>query len=220
MSELSIERKAGLGAERTKTTSLLQRIFRYRECYLLIAPTVLLLLIFNYYPAASALYHSMFDWNGANLKQFTGLSNFVQMANDKILLESFIHLIQLTVIALVVNLSFPLGAAAMIFHLRNLQWAYFYRVLFVVPLVVPGVVVLMIWRFIYSPNLGLLNQILRAVGLESWVTPWLGSFDLALYALAFIGFPWVAGFATLIYLAGFQGIPLELLDSAAIDGAS
>ena len=198
----------------------MQRIFRYKESYLLLLPTFILILIFNYYPAASALYHSFFDWNGADLNKFSGIDNFITMAHDTILWQSFGNLLQLTLISVVISLIFPLGAAALIFHLRDLRLAYFYRVLFVVPLVVPSLVVLLIWRFIYSPNLGLLNQILRIIHLETWVRPWLGDFTLALYAIMFIGFPWVAGIGTLIYLAGFQGIPAELLDSAAIDGAS
>jgi raffinose/stachyose/melibiose transport system permease protein len=220
MSELTIERQSTITGAKRRGPGLLGRMVRYRESYLLLLPTFLLILVFNYYPAGSALFHSLFDWNGANLKHFIGLGNFVQMMGDKTLWQAFGHLLQLTIFAVIINLVFPLGAAAFIFHLRDLQWAYFYRVLFVVPLVVPGVVVLLIWRFIYSPNLGLLNEILRAIGQENWVRPWLGDFTLALYAIIFIGFPWVAGFATLIYLAGFQAIPLELLDSAAIDGAS
>jgi raffinose/stachyose/melibiose transport system permease protein len=126
----------------------------------------------------------------------------------------------LTVAAVLIALTLPLLAAALIFHLRNLRFAYFYRVLLVVPLVVPGLVVLMIWKFMYSPNIGLINQFLDLVGLQTWARPWLGDFNLALYAVIFIGFPWVAGISTLIYLAGFQAIPAELLDSAAVDGAS
>lgn len=220
MSQLAVERKTPTPSARTRSPGLLQRIFRYKESYLLLLPTFILILIFNYYPAASALYHSFFDWNGANINKFSGINNFILMAHDTILWQSFGNLLQLTLISVVISLIFPLGAAALIFHLRDLRLAYFYRVLFVVPLVVPSLVVLLIWRFIYSPNLGLLNQILKIVHLESWVRPWLGDFTLALYAIMFIGFPWVAGIGTLIYLAGFQGIPAELLDSAAIDGAS
>lgn len=220
MAELTIERKTPNVATPTKSRSLGQRILRYKESYLLILPTFVLILIFNYYPALSALYHSFFEWNGANVNKFTGLTNFINMAQDAILWQSFGNLLKLTVVAVAISLTFPLGAAALIFHLRDLKFAYFYRVLFVVPIVVPSLVVLMIWRFIYSPNLGLLNELLKAISLEAWTRPWLGDFNLALYAIMFIGFPWVAGIGTLIYLAGFQGIPTELLDSAAIDGAN
>jgi raffinose/stachyose/melibiose transport system permease protein len=220
MTQLAIEQRSANVTAKPRSVGLLARIFQYKESYLLLLPTFVLIAIFNYYPAFSALYHSFFDWNGANLKKFAGFANFVQMFNDQKLWESFGHLIQLTAFILAISLTFPLAAAALIFHLRDLKWAYFYRVLFVVPMVVPGIVVLMIWRFIYSPNLGLLNQLLRTIGLEALARPWLGDFTIALYAVMFIGFPWVAGFATLIYLAGFQSIPTELLDSAAIDGAS
>ncbi len=220
MAELTIERKTPNVATPTKSRSLWQRTLRYKESYLLILPTFVLILIFNYYPALSALYHSFFEWNGANVNKFTGLTNFITMTQDAILWQSFGNLLKLTVVAVAISLTFPLGAAALIFHLRDLKFAYFYRVLFVVPIVVPSLVVLMIWRFIYSPNLGLLNEILKAISLETWTRPWLGDFNLALYAIMFIGFPWVAGIGTLIYLAGFQGIPAELLDSAAIDGAN
>jgi raffinose/stachyose/melibiose transport system permease protein len=80
-------------------------------------------------------------------------------------------------------------------------------------------VVLGIWKSIYAPNIGLINQMLKGVGWAHIARPWLGDFKLALYSVIFIGFPWVAGMSTLIYLAGFQAIPNELLDAAAIDGA-
>ena len=199
---------------------LLARIARYRTAYLWLIPTFALLLVFNYYPALSALYHSLFQWNGANIKLFVGVSHFVDLWHDPLWWESFTHLIILTVALVAINLTFPLGAAAMIFHLWNLRAAYFYRVLLVVPMVVPGLVILMIWMFIYSPNIGLLNQSLALLGLENLQRFWLGDFKLALYAIIFVGFPWVAGIGTLIYLAGFQAIPTELMDSAVIDGAS
>ncbi|MBV7329199.1 sugar ABC transporter permease [Chloroflexi bacterium TSY] len=174
-------------ASRANRNSLGARIGRYRESYLWLIPTFVLLFIFNYYPAASALYHSAFLWNGANVKKFIGFSNFVQMWSDKILWESFGHLAILTVALVLINLTLPLLAAAFIFHLRSFTMAYFYRILLVVPMVVPGIVVLMIWKFVYSPNIGLLNQMLELIGLESWQRPWLGDFKLALYAIIFIG---------------------------------
>jgi raffinose/stachyose/melibiose transport system permease protein len=220
MTELTAER-AGVApaVPEIRQRSLLQRILRSKACYLLIIPTFALVMVFDYYPAASALYHSFFDWNGANVAKFSGLNNFLRLTQDKIFWQSLGTMVKLTILSLAINLTFPLVAAAFIFHLWHLRVAYFYRVLFVVPMVVPGMVVLMIWRFIYSPNLGLLNEVLRVIGLGALARPWLGDFQLALLAIVFIGFPWIAGIGTLIYLAGFQAIPNELLDAAAIDGA-
>ncbi|MCD6289158.1 MAG: sugar ABC transporter permease [Anaerolineae bacterium] len=220
MAQLTVERTSSAMPSSSKWALTLRRMTRCKECYLLLTPTFVLILLFNYYPALSALYHSFFQWNGANFKRFTGINNFVLMVHDPTIWLSLGNMVKLTLVALAINLTFPLMAGALIFHLRDLRLAYFYRVLFVVPMVVPGMVTLMIWRFIYNPNIGLLNQILKAIGMGALARPWLGDFKLALYAIMFIGFPWVAGISTLIYLAGFQAIPMELLDAAAIDGAS
>ena len=220
MAQLTIERGMPKAAPKTEMVGILRRMARSKECYLLLIPTFALVMLFNYYPAGSALYHSFFEWNGANFIRFIGLGNFIEMTKDPIIGQSLLTLVKLTLLSLTINLTFPLAAAALIFHLRDLRLAYFYRVLFVIPMVVPSMVVLMIWRFIYSPNIGLLNQFLKLIGMAVLARPWLGDFKLALYAIIFIGFPWVAGIGTLIYLAGFQAIPTELLDAAAIDGAS
>jgi ABC-type sugar transport system permease subunit len=219
MTQLTAETTTLQPKPASKSTGLMRQVLKNKYCYLLIVPSFLLLLLFNYYPAGSALYHSFFSWNGANIKQFIGIDNFANLIQDKTFWLAFGNMIKLTLASVAINLTFPLLAAALIFHLRDLKLAYFYRVLFVVPMVVPGVVVLMIWKFIYSPNIGVLNQFLTAVGLEAVARPWLGDFKLALFAIIFIGFPWIAGIGTLIYLAGFQSIPTELLDAAAIDGA-
>ena len=220
MAQLTIERGMPKAAPKTEMVGILRRMARSKECYLLLIPTFALVMLFNYYPAGSALYHSFFEWNGANFIRFIGLGNFIEMTKDPIIGQSLLTLVKLTLLSLTINLTFPLAAAALIFHLRDLRLAYFYRVLFVIPMVVPSMVVLMIWRFIYSPNIGLLNQFLKLIGMAVLARPWLGDFKLALFAIIFIGFPWVAGIGTLIYLAGFQAIPTELLDAAAIDGAS
>ena len=220
MAETTLGRGAfHIAVPREKEISLARRILRSKEAYLILVPTFVLVLTFNYYPAGSALFHSVFEWNGANIQRFIGLGNFIAMANDPTLMGSVANLVKLALFALVVNLTFPLLAGALIFHLRDLRLAYLYRVLFVIPLVVPGMVVLGIWKSIYAPQIGLINQMLRGLDIASSARPWLGDFNLALYAVMFIGFPWVAGMSTLIYLAGFQAIPTELLDAAAIDGA-
>jgi raffinose/stachyose/melibiose transport system permease protein len=162
----------------------------------------------------------LFDWDGANFIRYIGLGNFTNMFQDPTIPLSFLNTLKLTIASLIINLTFPLLAAVLIFHLKDMKYAYFYRVLFVIPMVVPGMVVFMIWRFIYNPTSGLLNQLLISMGLSQLTRPWLGDFDLALYAVIFVGFPWVAGTSTLIYLAGLQAIPIEILDAVSIDGAS
>ena len=203
---------------RSRFMLTLGRMRRRSFCYFFLLPTFVLLAMFNYWPALSALYHSFFQWNGANFKEWYGLQNFIQIFRDAVMRTAFKNMFIISGFGLVISITFPLGAAALIFHLQDLKFAYFYRVMYVVPMVVPGMVTLMIWRFIYNPQVGLLNALLRALNLPTRI--WLGDFQYALYALIFIGFPWVAGTSMLIYLAGLQGIESSLLDAAAIDGAS
>lgn len=86
-------------------------------------------------------------------------------------------------------------------------------------MVVPGIVTLLIWGFIYNYDMGLITQLMRSVGLGDKVRVWLGDPTIALYALMFIGFPWIGGFSLLIYYAGLQNISQDVLDSCKIDGA-
>jgi len=113
----------------------------------------------------------------------------------------------------------PLLVAELIYALRNNRAQYWYRLLFVAPIVVPFVVTLLVWRFIYDPDLGLLNALLDRLGI-SFQSRWLGDPDLALYCLLFIGFPFAAGTNVLIYLAGLQSIGESVIDAAKLDGAT
>jgi ABC-type sugar transport system permease subunit len=118
------------------------------------------------------------------------------------------------------GVTVPFIVAELIFNLRNQVSQYTYRVLMILPAVVPGIVHLLLWQFIYDGTHGLLNAILAGIGLPDWQRPWLGDPDTALYAVTFMGFPWVSGVTVLIYLAGLQGISREVIDSAQVDGCT
>ena len=196
-----------------------QEAWRQKRLYAFLLPTFTLLLAFNYYPILSALYHSLFQWKGGGESIWVGWSNFRKLMSDRTLWDSASNMIKLVLFGVAHTVTIPLLVAELIFHLRSERLRYLYRVLFVVPMVVPGIVVILIWGFIYDYNLGLLNQLVEALGASGWKQAWLGDPRIALYALMFMGFPWVGGFALLIYYAGLQNIPLEVFESARIDGA-
>jgi raffinose/stachyose/melibiose transport system permease protein len=201
-----------------KKDSVWRRIFRSRECYLLLVPTFLLLGIFNYYPAVSAIYHSFFSWNGANVQVFNGFQNFIDLFTDQDFLVSIVNVCKITVISILISISFPILAALLIYRLKADQAGYFYKVVYVIPMVVPTIVIFLIWKFIYSPMDGLLNTMLAAAGLKVFIHTWLGEYNTALYSILFINFPWVSGFQTLIFLAGLQNISISVIEAAILDG--
>lgn len=196
---------------------------RYRQAVLaygFIFPCFLALITLMYYPALSALYHSLTAWDGFNPPRFVGPRNFALLLHDPIMLLSVQHILIWSIGSVAITLSVPLLVAEIIMHLKSPRSQYWYRVVFAIPMVVPVLVVLLVWGFIYDPNLGLLNAILKAIGLGAWQNTWLANPNLALYCLIFIGFPFAAGFHFLVYLAGLQTIPGEILDACRIDGSN
>lgn len=198
--------------------STLQGIRRYWYCYLMIAGTLALVFTFKYFPAVSALYHSVTIWDGISSTRWAGLKNFQQLVSRDIYRQAFENLALLSVWTVIRDATFPLFAAALIYRLRREGTAYFFRLLFVLPIVVPFVVRVVVWRQFFDPNVGLLNALLGLAGLEG--SRWLSGVDTALPSLMFVGFPWVEGVSMLIYLAGFLGIPNEVIEAAIVDGAS
>ena len=185
--------------------------------YLLLLAPVGLLLMFNYIPAGSALYHAFTRWDVGMPSEWVGLVNFREMVTDPVFLKSCRNLLKLGLFVFCAHLTVPFVVAEMIFHLRSERWNYLARVGFVLPMVVPGVVVFMIWRYIYS-DAGILTQLLRDLGLHDWVYGWLSHPKTALMAVAFVGFPFASGFHVLIYYAGLANIPTSVLEAARIDG--
>jgi ABC-type sugar transport system permease subunit len=176
--------------------------------------------VFVYYPPVSAMYHAFFDWRPTGETTFTGLTNFRTMLQDEVLLNSAWNMVRLALFSIIVTTSVPLIIAEMIFAVRGDMAKYFYRFWFLVPVVVPLIVILLVWRFIYDPNVGLLNALLDALGLPGLKRAWLGDINLALYALMFLGFPFIQGTNVLIYLAGLVNIPKEVMESAELDGVT
>ena len=208
-------------ALREKKATLGARIYRYRYVYLMLVPTFTMLFIFNYYPAFMGLYRSFFKWDIGLPPEFLGLGNFVELfTRDAVFLKSLRNVSILTTWRVISAVTFPFIVAELIFNLRNHVHKYTYRLLVILPAVVPGIVNLLLWQFIYDGTHGLLNSILEAIGLGQWQQPWLGSTRTSLYAVTFMGFPWVGGVTVLIYLAGLQGISHEIIDSARVDGCS
>ena len=200
----------------TSSPSLLREIVRKRNLYLLILPTFALVILFSYFPAASAFYHSFFWWNGVRAR-WVGLDNFAQMGTDFYFLGSISNMVKLSLFQMTAQLALPLVVATLIYRLRSRRAAYLYQTLLVVPMVVPAIVGFMIWKWFYSYK-GLLNIVLNALGQEEVVRAWLGDPNLALYALMFVGFPWAGGFTMLVFLAGLHQIPAEIVDAAVVDG--
>ena len=201
--------------------SIGRRIYERRVAYVMLAPTFIFLLIFMYYPALLGLYRSVFKWTPGIDAKFVGLDNFIQLfIKDRVFLNSLDHMLQLAAWYVVSTVGVSLFIAVLIHRLRGGRTQYTLRLGMILPVVIPAIVPLMLWKFIYDVKVGPLNAILTWVGLESWTRAWLSDPNVALYAVMLRNFPWVDGVAILILLAGLQAIPYEIVESAMIDGAT
>jgi ABC-type sugar transport system permease subunit len=205
------------------------------QVYLFILPALTLILLFSYYPAVSGVFHSFYFWNGQDISYYTGGENYKLLWRDPVFRRGF-GLVALLAAFNIVKMFPSIITAVWVHRLRSEKAQYWYRVAFVIPMIVPGMVVILIWKLFYDPTIGPLNQILRATGLmdclvwldqhvghwnsfQPGVNPaWLGDRQLAIPALIFYGFPWVGAFGVLIYLAALQNIGTEIYEAADIDG--
>jgi ABC-type sugar transport system permease subunit/outer membrane protein assembly factor BamB len=197
-----------------------RRMWQARISYVMILPTLLLLLTFNYYPAFSGLYHAFTEWSPGARTEWVGLANFELLLRDRFFISSFQNTVILVIVQILKTLTVPLLVAELVFNLRHDRARYWLRTLFIVPLVLPVVVEILLWNNIYDPTIGLLNQTLIALGRPDLARTWYGDASVALGSIIFIGFPWVSAFALLIFYGGLIGISEEIFDASRVDGAS
>ncbi|MCC7355326.1 MAG: sugar ABC transporter permease, partial [Anaerolineae bacterium] len=196
--------------------SLLKSMWQARFHYALVVPSLLFVLIFSYFPVILGMVRSLYFWDGF-VTEFIGLDNFRRIATDPGLPMSIQNLGKLSIFNLLITVTVPLLVAVMIYRLPHQRSQYWFRVLFVAPIVVPSVVHALLWRSFYADQ-GLINRLLDLLGMHEWTRVWLGDPKTALYAVMFSGFPWVGGVTMLIYLAGLIGISSEVIDAARVDG--
>lgn len=201
-------------------SSIILRIKRMGPGYLFVLPAVIMLSLFYIYPFLKVLQLSFYEWDGISPKMiFVGLSNFWDIIfSNPPWWQSMWHAAYITILALVFQNGLALMLALIVD--RGIKYGDIYRVIFFLPPVLSGIVVGLIWNWIFNGNYGLLNYWLSKIGLESLSRSWLADPKTALTSVAVIhmwkGFGW--GF--IILLAGLQNIPRTLYEAARIDGAS
>lgn len=189
------------------------------ENYSFILPALLMFCLFSVYPYFKVFQLSLFKWDGiAAAGEFIGLRHFKDIfLDDRVWWQSLLQAGYITLLALVVQNGLALILAIAV--AREMRAGNIYRVIFFIPPVLSGIVVGLIWNWIYNGDYGFLNYVLRVLGLGNLQRAWLADPKTALTAVAVIhmwrGFGW--GF--IILLAGLQGIPEELYEAARVDGA-
>ena len=184
--------------------------------WLFLAPALILLGIFVFYPIAAVVYYSLTDYDIVRPPVFIGLDNFVRLLDDDTLklalLHSFLYLI---VTPILIGLSIALAIAVN----RRLRGIHIYRALYFVPAVSGSIAIGLSWRWLFERS-GFINSVLVSWGLIDEPIQWLATPSLVL-PIAMLLTIWAGiGYYSVIFLAGLQNVPDELYDAARIDGCN
>ncbi|MET7332244.1 sugar ABC transporter permease [Nonomuraea sp. NPDC005650] len=183
---------------------------------LFLIPTVLVFGLFSWWPIIRSVVLGFQQTNLVEAATFAGLDNFRTLLADPLLGTAVRNTLLFTGLALLIGFPLPIFLAVVMSELR--RGSGLMRVLVYLPVVVPPVVAVLMWKWFYEPDSGLFNQLLGLVGLGPY--PWLQSTGMAMPSLI-LEATWAgAGGVVLIYLAALSSVPTELYEAAELDGAS
>ncbi|HKL79479.1 MAG TPA: sugar ABC transporter permease [Mobilitalea sp.] len=186
---------------------------------LFILPALLLFFVILVAPIFVSGYYSFFDWNGFGKKIFIGLDNYKELfTSDSInFMMALGNALLLALLSVVVQLPIALSLALLLGKGRKGERGFLS--IYFMPVLISTVVIGQLWRKIYNPSYGILNVVLRSLGLDSLAKIWLGDASTALGAI-FIPILWqYVGYHMLLMYAGIKSVPIEYREAAMIDGA-
>lgn len=188
------------------------------SAYLFLLPALVFYIWFRLAPYIATFWYGLTDWNGVSTPSFIGLSNYAEAVQDGYFWRAALHTLAFMAFDICVPLTLALLLAILVSEVT--RGRTFFRVALFTPYVLSAAVVSVMWRLIYSPNIGVVNSGLRTVGLGGLTHAWLGDSQFALPSVALANSWHSYGFAFVIFLAAIQSIDPALYEAARLDGAN
>ena len=191
-----------------------------RRIIIFLLPALILFCGILIAPIVMSGYYSLFDWNGIGEKTFLGFANYVELftSNSIGFLKALGNALLLALLSVCVQLPLALWLALKLG--KGIKGERIFLSIFFMPVLISTVVIGQLWLKIYNPDYGILNVLLRSVGLDSWTRIWLGLKETALGAV-FVPILWqYVGYHMLLMYAGVKSVPPELREAAMLDGAT
>ena len=183
--------------------------------YSFLLPSILILAFTSLYPICYSIYYSFFNWRWGNEKDFVGLSNYIFLLTDKdfwiIIKNTFVFAFFACLIEII------LGVLLAIYIDRIKYGSTIIRTLLLIPLMISGISVTMLFKVILDNMFGIVPYFLSFIGIKS---NFFGSYDAAMPTIIGLDVWWQTSFVFIIILAGFQSIPSEPIEAAKMDGAT
>lgn len=199
----------------------MKRPLSYRlNIFLFLLPALILFIGVLIAPIIMSGYYSLTEWNGLKTPVFIGLANYKELFTSKSIniMRALKNALLLAVLSTFIQLPFALWLALKLSRKPRGERAFLS--VYFMPVLISTVVIGQLWLKIYNPDYGVLNLLLRSLGLDSWTQIWLGDKKTALWA-AFVPILWqYVGYHMLLMYAGIKGVPPELNEAAMLDGCT
>jgi multiple sugar transport system permease protein len=215
MTQMQIARPAASGSRRSRR-SLIQWIRKIIPAIIFLGPAIAAFLLFRYYPLFQGFYMSMFRWDTITPPgTFVGLNNMSLAISSSVFHEVFLNTVILYAFGMLLGFWVPIMQSLFLNELR--RGHYIVRFLYVLPVAVPGIAFLIVWKYIWHPEFGMANAVMQLLNLPKQF--WLSDPNLVKLTLrlpSVLG----GGMGILIYLAAIQNISPEIVEAAIMDGAN
>lgn len=184
----------------------------------LLIPTLLVYSVYIILPIAIAIYYSFTKYSGIGKPRFTGLENYIRLFQDQLFWSSFKNTMVMFILAFVLLLTLSFLIALLLNN--KLKAVDFSKAMIFSPAIIAPIIVGIIWVYILDPNIGIINNVLDAIGADSLKQTWIGGEKLSPYSIAIIYFWQQLGYLVTIFIAGLKMIPTDVLEAVKIDGAN
>ncbi|MCK5249048.1 MAG: sugar ABC transporter permease, partial [Spirochaetaceae bacterium] len=191
------------------------RLYKWVKPYLYILPAFIFLFVFTYYPIFRAIYISFFNWNtDYPVKVFNGIQNYLDVLSNKVFWLVIKNTVLYSVSTIFISLSMGLFLAVQVN--KKIVAGGVFKVALFYPMMIPGAAAALIWLWMYMPSYGVLDHMLKGIGLQGFT--WLNSTKTALWCIVAVSFWKHVGYYMILFLAGLTNIPNEQLDAARLEG--
>ncbi|MEO8470264.1 MAG: sugar ABC transporter permease [Chloroflexota bacterium] len=186
-----------------------------------VAPALVLLVVFVYYPVVDNIRLSLYRWNAFSPDEvWVGLDNYTTLFADPIFWSSLFNNLAFAVISVIFQVGGGMILAAILEELVRDRLKGLFRTIYFIPAVLSLTITGLLFQFMYNPQIGLVNGLLDVLGLEAWKHSWLGESATAIWSIIAMSQWQSVGYVMVLFIVAMQRIPRELYEAAYIDGAS
>jgi len=202
----------------TSIKNMGKEIWRGRTGYLFIAPGYLAFLAFMLVPIVLAIGLSFYKASFAlDQRQFVGLEQYARLLRDRVFQKALFNTLKYVVVVVPITVLLSLVISLLV-HPRGMRTQAFYRGAFYLPGIAGGIILSVVWLWIFNPTYGLLNYLLSLVGINPIL--WLASTKTSFWAVCLVVLTYTIGQPIILFLAGLASLNPDLLDASVVDGAN